>query len=541
MDGWLETFRPLYGELATGELAAEQKRFVGTAVAASPDEAAEQYRGTIGGRARHALGEYFTPAWLADRVLDRLDYDGAAPLLDPSAGLGVFVERAAARGGEAVGYEINPVTAARARVMGLPVETRDTLCDPGARRFRFIAGNPPWVNWRHINPLYRERIAPLWERYDLLPEGRMGGAMDDLSMLFTFLCADRLLAPGGRMALLLPRTLFQSAGGGRKFRRFELPEARYLRVLSVEEISGASVFKGATAKPVVALFEAGAERTSFPVPYWRDGKRLEARPVSTAEPCSAWIVTRPGDRRLDDVRGRSDYTARVGAHSGGASGVYWIDVLENRGRTSLVRNRADSGRNSWPQITAEIESDLVYSLLRGRDVSRGCAVPSHGIVLPHTPDGRPIPQDVMVERFPRAFAYFEHFRDEMLARPHYRQHFRKRGWPYWSMYNVGAYTFAQHRVVWREQSSRLEAAAIHDPRVIADAKLTVVPCESAEEARYLAAMLNSPLVSEFVESYAVSTQISTHVLRNVHIPRFDPNDPAHRELASEADMNVRAN
>jgi methylase of polypeptide subunit release factors len=92
--------------------------------------------------------------------------------------------------------------------MELPVEVRDTLTDPGDQRYDYIAGNPPWVNWRHLNAAYRARIAHLWEHYKLVPRGRLGGAMDDLSILFTYLCADRLLAPSGRMALVLSRTLF---------------------------------------------------------------------------------------------------------------------------------------------------------------------------------------------------------------------------------------------------------------------------------------------------------------------------------------------
>ena len=42
---------------------------------------------------RHGLGEYYTPDWLADHVLDELEYKGDPEkrLLDPSCGSGTFL------------------------------------------------------------------------------------------------------------------------------------------------------------------------------------------------------------------------------------------------------------------------------------------------------------------------------------------------------------------------------------------------------------------------------------------------------------------
>jgi hypothetical protein len=48
---------------------------------------------------RHPLGEYYTPDWLAEHVLDQLGFDGTAPsrLLDPSCGSGTFLMAAIRR------------------------------------------------------------------------------------------------------------------------------------------------------------------------------------------------------------------------------------------------------------------------------------------------------------------------------------------------------------------------------------------------------------------------------------------------------------
>jgi hypothetical protein len=60
----------------------------------------------------------------------------------------------------------------------------------------------------------------------------------------------------------------------------------------------------------------------------------------------------------------------------------------------------------------------------------------------------------------------------------------------------------------------------------------LVACSSDQEAHYLAGVLNSSPARAFVSSYAIETQISTHAVKYVHVPRFDVDNPVHRELVS---------
>ena len=513
---WREVYEPIYGALADEALYAAH-----SALADCPHP--ERYRELIPQPARKSLGEFYTPAWLVERVYERAGYRGGT-VLDPACGCGAFL---LPRGADGVGWEINPLSAGMAREAcpEARVLVRDAFTGGEEERFAFIAGNPPWVNWRHLGAAYRDRIAPLWKQYRLFTQrgikARLGGAMDDISSLMTYVCADRYLLDGGRLAFILPAPLFQSAGGGADFRRFELPQGRFLRVVSVEEIEGANAFEGAMTRPAIAVFEKSRTATVYPVPYMRRGEQCEARPV-TNDATSPWSVVplaRTGE--FDDLRGESPYVARVGAHTGGAAGVFWVDVIDDRGATLLIRNRADAGKNRFEQVTVEVERELVHPLVRGRDLRGGEALPSAHIILPHSRDGRPIEEPRMRAEYPMAFDYFERFRDFMLARPHYRQHFQKTGKPYWSMYNVGPYTFAEHRVAWPEQTSKFTAARLA-PGHIADAKLATVAVGSEAEAQHVERFLNSERVRAFIDSYAVRTQISTHVMRYVRVPPFTP-------------------
>lgn len=524
-DDWRSIYEPLYGTLADRALYDIHSAVSG---ASGPVD----YCAAVPATARRVLGEFYTPDWLVQRVLEVGGYAGER-MLDPACGAGAFLQRAGAR---ATGWDINPLAIEMAR-RACP-EARLAVCDAFAaphEDFEFIAGNPPWVNWRHLSALYRERVAPLWKEYGLFTQkglkARLGGAMDDLSSLMTYVCAERHLVTGGRLAFLLPAAIFQAAGGGEGFRRFALPGGMFLRVVRVEEVAEQNLFEGAMTRPAIAVFEKSRTATVYPVPYVRGGEECHARPVA-ADPASPWSIIRSADAAavpswLNSAEPQAEphYRARIGAHAGGAAGVYWVDIVEDRGATLLIRNRACAGRNVFPEVTAEVERDLVRPLVRGRDLKDGRARPSAHIVMPYGPEGKVLSEHGMRAGFPLTFRYFENFRDALLARAHYRQHFAKGAKPYWSMFNVGPYTFAPHRVAWREQSAKFQCALLEAGH-IADAKLITVACGSAEEARYLLDFLSSDEVRAFVDSYVLKTQISTHVMKYVRVPPFTGRPPS---------------
>ncbi len=113
--------------------------------------------------------------------------------------------------------------------------------------------------------------------------------------------------------------------------------------------------------------------------------------------------------------------------------------------------------------------------------------------------------------------------------------------PYYSLWNVGPYSFAHHKVAWREvQDPKMFFASYIGPQtdallgevpVIPDHKLYFVPCASAEEAYYLCGFLNSPAVRAFVTGYVVDTQIATHITEYIDIPSYDPTNSLHLALS----------
>jgi len=102
------------------------------------------------------------------------------------------------------------------------------------------------------------------------------------------------------------------------------------------------------------------------------------------------------------------------------------------------------------------------------------------------------------------------------------------------MFNVGDYTFAPYKVVWREQAAGLTVAVaepVESGALVPDHKLMMVDFQDRDEAHYLCAVLNTSPARFVVLSYGVTIQMDTHVLENVRVPRYEPANTTHRQLA----------
>ena len=303
---------------------------------------------------RHALGEYYTPPWLANRILDSVNYcrTGFESLLDPCCGSGVFLlqglkrilRRASQEGSTVtaplivqnlVGRDVNPVSVfackANLRInvycltgIVLPerlenVQCADFLKDNFSQsnsliseQYDVAAGNPPWIAWDNLSADYRRETEQLWRRYNLFhltgSAARHGGAKKDLSELIFYASCDQL-KPNGRIGFVLPKSLFFTlAAGG--FRRWTLPDGQSVKIASVEDFSRLNLFGTPAAKACVVTASKGS-KTQYPVKYTEihsiksasqeksplsaapqmREKTSWAQPSDPADPLSVWSVS----------------------------------------------------------------------------------------------------------------------------------------------------------------------------------------------------------------------------------------------------------
>jgi len=444
-------------------------------------------------------------------------------------------------------------------------------------QFDYIVGNPPWVNWEHLPDEYRQSIAPLWVRYGLFEQKGIRAAFtkDDISALMTHVVADRLLKLGGRLGFVITQSIFKTALGGRAFRRFKIPlrdsKEIPIRVVHVDDMVALQPFEGASNRTAVMVLEKG-RLTKYPVPYtvWRKQKgarftydstldevvaatrrlRLYAEPVDAQDETSPWLTARPKAlRAVRKVLGESDYEAHEGVNTGGANAVYWVEVVMKRpDGLVVVRNITEGAKVEVDEVTEPIEPDLLYPLLRGRDVRRWHAEPSALILMVQDPiKRRGIDEKELQMRYPRTYGYLKRFEPILRQRAAFRRYFTRKEQggkvietgPFYSMFDVGDYTFAPWKVVWLGFGAfKMKAAVVgkvnNKPVMTNQAMHPFLSLREEKEAHFLCACLNSSIFNFAVVSH---TQLGgksfaqANILDHIYIPRYNPEDTVHRRLA----------
>jgi hypothetical protein len=436
-------------------------------------------------------------------------------------------------------------------------------------QFDYIVGNPPWVNWEHLPDEYRQAIKPIWEQYGLFPHGGMdtilGKGKKDISMLMTFTVTDGLLRAGGKLGFVITQSVFKTAGAGKGFRQFRIPQTNGksvpLKVLHVDDMVALQPFEGASNRTAVMVLEKG-KPTAYPVHYtvWRKKKgarftydstleevinatkrlRFDAEPVDPSDLTSPWLTARPkAIKAVRKVLGKSDYVAHAGAYTGGANAVYWVNiVLKRPDGLVVVRNITEGAKVKVDEVTEPIEPDLLYPLLRGRDVQRWKAQPSAWILMVQDPKQRQGYDEKWLQKnYPRTYGYLKRF-EEVLRERRSRgvSDMLKEGAPFYTMFAVGTYTFAPWKVVWT-RLARIEAAVVglHEGKpIVPQETVTLVECSSANEAHYICALVNSSPFQFAAISYSQEggkSMGSMHILEHIRIPRFDRKNPVHLRLA----------
>jgi SAM-dependent methyltransferase len=434
-------------------------------------------------------------------------------------------------------------------------------------RFDYVMGNPPWVNWESLPDDYRHETADLWEEYGMAAtrgkgsdQFELGKQKRDISTLMTYVALDKYAKAHGRLGFLITQTVFKTVGA-EGFRRFQLPDGTALRVVHVDDLSELKPFPGAANRTAIMILQRNHE-TVYPVPYayWRGkGRRVSmggaltleeasritervnfsAQPVDDASATSPWLTGRRGAiAALRQVLGPSEYRARAGACTW-LNGVYWLEILDERpDGLIVVTNLPGSGRKRIEKQRAPIEPEVVYPLLRARDVARWKASPSKSILLPHTRETswQAIPEPEMQTKYPNAYRYLAGFRDALLRRSGYR--LLRQGHPFYILGDVHTETFARHKVVWARIAAQVRAAVTFavesDKTPIPQETISFVGLDDLTEAHYVCAVVNSSPLNFAAQSYSQrggKSFGSPHLLENLRVPRYERDNAVHVQLA----------
>lgn len=370
--------------------------------------------------------------------------------------------------------------------------------------FDAVVGNPPWVRVHRIAPSARASLRRAFRTYreSAWREGALAagagtgfGGQVDLAALFV----ERALAlvrAGGVVGLLVPAKLWRSLAGGGTRRL--LAEAH--TPLAIVDWSDAPALFDAAVYPSMVLVQRGGSaqygEATCPSAVLRisvHARRAAAtwtmplRELALDEsPGSPWLLLPPAPRRAFDMVRRCGVPlaqTRFGTPLLGVkSGCNQAFVVDTDGTTH------ESGAR------LEVERELLRPLVRGETV-RPWRCDDHGarIIWTHSAGG------AALERLPPgAERWLRPWRRRLSARADAGT---ARRW--WTLFRVASAACDVPRVVWADFGRRPRAAVLHagDPTVPLNT-CYVIRCADLCDAYALAALLNSPLTSAWLDPLA---------------------------------------
>lgn len=508
--------------------------------AASEDIFKGLYESLISRDARQGLGEYYTPDWLATRLVRHaVDRPLVQQVFDPACGSGTFLfhairhilaaavdqppERRAALAVRLVaGMDIHPVAVVIARVTCLlalgpvldsaattqaPVVHQGDALRPGPGSADVVLGNPPWLALRHMTPDRRARFKAEAEAAGLYVGGRFA-TQNDLCALVTVAAARHHLRPGGRLGLVLP-----------------------LAVLSRGQFAPLRQGAGCIAWEAAWTFDESI-RGLFPVPACvLFGRRGAPGPL----PPTVLAFTGAG-RTATEVP-----TPRAATFTGGSP----YRRLFRQGATLVPRRLCLVGYDSplekppWkhlPAPAATIEADFLRPVLLGESILPYRVFRRFEGVIPVSGATMLDAQGASAQGHARLHDWLS--QAEALWQTHGSSGLSLA--QRWNYHNglTAQFPTAPLRVLYTKGGSQPAACVLRDAACVIDHMLYWMVPNSEAEALYLTAILNSEALRVRAAAFQARGQFGARhfdkVVFNLPIPCFEQTNGRHRQLAEIA-------
>lgn len=463
------------------------------------------------------------------------------------------------------------------------------------KKFDYVVGNPPWISWKSMSKSYREGTLGVWKSYDIFEKSAYDKKTthDDFGMAVTYVAIDQYLKNGGDLSFLLPGSFLKSTKGGEGFRKLDIVRNGQdipFAITHVDDFTDVKLF----TIPTISVVIKKGQRMTYPLKnyqLWKqigrksiidphktwvevnkmfESKMVMAQPVDLNDLQSAWLTLPDlvfSNKVLNNDKERF-YRGRKGIEPAGAKGVYILKKptkIQNSTELNIVNDMSRQRRKDLLEKGEQngiIEEEFVYPMLGGRNIERWRVKSNEYILVPHDENNLyGISENDLALRAPKTFEWLLYYYDGLLASRKQNGKFfvhgqDGNGQPFYRLDNVGTYTFSNYKVLWKEQTQEMSAVVVgsyiesipgadpnlfsHDKPVVVDSKVLTYSTDSAEEAYYIAGIINSPSVREVIDGYAVKTNRGVDVLKYVAIPKFENTDNIH-SMVSKLSKKIHEN
>lgn len=430
-----------------------------------------------------------------------------------------------------------------------------------------VTTNPPWVGWEYISRPYRSKIQPAWFAYDLFKARGLDAAFlkEDLSSLALVSAWDLYLKDGGESVVVLRPSVMRSDLSAQGLRRLSITDDNTpLALQQVREFEKIRVFEEASTETATWQLIKG-KSTTFPVKVKRWSRStsrwhptssdnlkdvlLHVREtventirINPKDVGSRWI-TLPDKAMsgLSSIQGSNNYTPRMGVFTGGANAVFYVRSIDihERQNTGLFENITARAKRKVPTVQVELENELIFTVLRGRDIKMWDYSPEVFLICPHNSDTKmyPMHEQELQKRFPLIYDYLSSMKPTLQERKGFA------GWEkkihaenFHTLQRIGDYTFSKFKVCWKYIASEFTVCVISGDSegkpILPNDKVMFVPFDDRDSAYFFGGLLSSKLLRSYINSMISNRQISTNTLKSLFLPDFDSNNSIHRNISN---------
>lgn len=436
-------------------------------------------------------------------------------------------------------------------------------------KFDVIVGNPPWVDWKSLPSGYRDRIKSLCISRQLFSGDRVTGGINlNICALISNVVAENWLSSNGILGFLMPEPLlFQQSYEG--FRNLILSDGTRLYFKRITNWNKAgNPFKPVTQKFLTYYFARTPSNYKDGIDVnWlilKDNKNYENKEIINLDEYfdkeSNIIATCHESKNLfsyvESRQQLSDFMSIAGnSHYLGREGIEFypqeMTIFKPSGLpntktcTSLRNIQVKKSKYKVPQTIELLETDFLHPLIKGIDIT-----PFHveysNLIVPFPYDERdtrlPISLNELTVKAPNLAAFYQRFKALILAQTSYNERIIGKTGEFYALARVGAYSFAQNYVVFRD-NTKWGAAVISDIETEWGGlkhplfqNHCVSICEDNEghyitldEAHYICGIMNAPITFEYISKSSDSR--SYPIRPRIYIPKYDSKNAKHIQIA----------
>jgi len=431
-------------------------------------------------------------------------------------------------------------------------------------KFDVIVGNPPWIAMRYIeNKEYQDFVKRQVFAYKLLDKEQVH-LFSNMEVATLFFCrvSDLYLKEGGIIGFVMPRSVLTGAMHHMKFKEFRKPSMTLHKILDLEDVS--PLFN----VPSCVLIAIKGGTTRYPVSAMSFSGKLPEKNLRLHE---VYQHLSPRYYHYNPPMIQYEKSLYYKDIKDGASLIprnLWFiefDVHPTLGidlRKPFVKTSRESIQNAkapWDKVRLEgnVEADFIYATLLGGDIIPFGYVTLRPVVLPiKLHQNKYALLDVgalrnegftlMASWLERAQRMWEEHATERALKDYPRvigwinymnkltnQDPKKR---YVLLYNASG-TNLVSCVIDKQllQGFRVGATEVKPRGFVAESKTYFYETNDENEAHYLCAILNSPIINDLIKPLQTRGLFGERDIQRrpfmFPIPKFSPQNPTHLRLA----------